>query len=157
MQISTSTATGHGPTFVGEWSQADTDCLKYLNNVGVGSRWEGNMNVTDVSSQVLTPSCPTTPNCYCNNTNVAPEDYDDAYKTYLLMSAEAQMTAFESNGGWGFMYWTWKTETVEATQWSYERGLSAKILPEKAYKRTFNCSATTGTPDFSALGLLESY
>ncbi|KAK9459728.1 glycoside hydrolase [Lipomyces oligophaga] len=157
MQISTNVATGHGPTIVGEWSQADTDCLLYLNNVGVGSRWEGTYNVSDVSSQVLTPSCPVPSNCTCDPTNTDPDSYDDAYREYLLMSAESQMTAFESNGGWGFMYWTWRTETTQATQWSYERGMKAGILPKLAYQRTYNCSATAGTPDFVSLGLAENY
>ena len=38
MSISTDTSTGFGPTLCGEWSQADTDCATYLNNVGVGTR-----------------------------------------------------------------------------------------------------------------------
>ncbi|KAK9314579.1 glycoside hydrolase superfamily [Lipomyces starkeyi] len=156
MQISTNPVTGHGPTIVGEWSQADTDCLRYLNNVGVGTRWEGTLNVSDPSAQVLTPSCPGGTNCSCDLANATPENYDDAYKEFLLMSAESQMTAFESNGGWGFMYWTWKTETAEATQWSYERGISAGIMPQLAYNRTYNCT-NGATPDFFALGLMETY
>src|SRR5690606_12846356 len=31
--------TGFGPTMCGEWSQADTDCATFLNNVNMGSRW----------------------------------------------------------------------------------------------------------------------
>ena len=27
------TKTGYGPTMVGEWGQADTDCTPYVNNV----------------------------------------------------------------------------------------------------------------------------
>ncbi|KAK9457374.1 glycoside hydrolase superfamily [Dipodascopsis uninucleata] len=155
MLMSSDPTTGHGPTIVGEWSQADTDCLRYLNNVGVGSRWEGTYNTTD--DPVLTPSCSVSSNCTCDPTNASPEYYDDAYKEYLLMSAESQMTAFESNGGWGFMYWTWKTETEDATQWSYQRGRDSGIIPNHAYKRSYNCSLSSGTPDFTALGLSESY
>ncbi|KAK9369152.1 glycoside hydrolase superfamily [Lipomyces kononenkoae] len=156
MQTSSNPLTGHGPTIVGEWSQADTDCLRYLNNVGVGSRWEGTLNVSDPSLQVLTPSCPGGTNCTCDPANAQPEDYSDEYKEFLLMSAESQMTAFESGGAWGFMYWTWKTETADATQWSYERGIDAGIMPQLAYNRTYNCTPGT-TPDFAALGLSESY
>ncbi|KAJ8103096.1 glycoside hydrolase superfamily [Lipomyces tetrasporus] len=156
MAVSTDPATGHGPTMVGEWSQADTDCVQYLNNVGVGSRWEGTLNVSDPSAQVLTPSCPGATNCTCDPANARPEDYSDGYKEFLLMSAESQMAAFESNGGWGFMYWAWKTETPESTQWSYERGMSAGIMPRLAYDRTYNCSVGS-TPDFVTLGLMENY
>lgn len=33
MMASSDKVTGFGPTFVGEWSQADTDCAEYLNDV----------------------------------------------------------------------------------------------------------------------------
>jgi glucan 1,3-beta-glucosidase len=55
----------------------------------------------------------------------------------LQMFAEAQMHSFEQ--GWGWFYWTWKTES--APQWSYQAGLKAGMLPEKAYQRSFNCSS----------------
>jgi glucan 1,3-beta-glucosidase len=137
-------ATGFGPTLCGEWSQADTDCTQYLNNVGVGSRWEGTLNMISTpggsaSGSVLTPTCPTknSPQCTCEGANADPSDYSAGYKEFLLMFAEAQMHSFEQ--GWGWFYWTWKTES--APQWSYQAGLSAGMLPEKAYQRTFNCSS----------------
>jgi glucan 1,3-beta-glucosidase len=43
--------------------------------------------------------------------------------------------------------------TESATQWSYQKGLAAGILPQKAYAPDFNCSATV--PSFS--GLPEYY
>ncbi|OAA58373.1 Glycoside hydrolase, subgroup, catalytic core [Niveomyces insectorum RCEF 264] len=57
-QISASmdTATGFGPTIVGEWSQADTDCALWVNGVGMGARWTGNF------SGKSTPHCPTQDN-----------------------------------------------------------------------------------------------
>lgn len=30
-------------TVIGEWSGARTDCTKYLNGIGRGTRWEGNL------------------------------------------------------------------------------------------------------------------
>lgn len=137
-------ATGFGPTLCGEWSQADTDCTQYLNNVGVGSRWEGTLNMVStpggsISGSVLEPTCPTknSPQCSCKGANADPSDYSDGYKQFLLMFAEAQMHSFEQ--GWGWFYWTWKTES--APQWSYQSGLSAGMLPAKAYERSFNCSS----------------
>ena len=59
------------------------------------------------------------------------------------------MNAFEK--GWGWLYWTWDTES--ATQWSYKKSLAAKIIPQKAYKRSFNCDSEV--PDFLAMGLPE--
>lgn len=145
--------TGFGPTMCGEWSQADTDCIPKLNNVGVGSRWEGTLNTGNASTQVLTPVCPTEndPECECSPANAPASDYSDAYKLWLLTFAQAQMESFEK--GWGWFYWTWDTE--DAVQWSYKKGLAAGILPEKAYDRPWKCS--DGIPDFQEMGLPEYY
>jgi glucan 1,3-beta-glucosidase len=147
---SQNTATGFGPTLCGEWSQADTDCTQYLNNVGVGSRWEGTLNMISTpggsaSGSVLEPTCPTknNPQCSCKGANADPSEYSAEYKQFLLMFAEAQMHSFEQ--GWGWFYWTWKTES--APQWSYQAGLKAEMLPAKAYERAFNCSSDIPTFD----------
>lgn len=137
---SQNTATGFGPTLCGEWSQAETDCAKYLNNVGVGSRWEGTLNMNTGAGgsddgSVLTPKCPTSPQCSCDGANADPSTYSDGYKQFLLMFAEAQMHSFEQ--GWGWFYWTWKTE--ESAQWSYKKGMEIGTLPKLAYERGFNC------------------
>jgi glucan 1,3-beta-glucosidase len=151
-QQSMSVSTGFGPTLFAEWSQADTDCAQYLNNVGVGSRWTGTYNTGNPQNQVLSSVCPTHssgPPCECTDANADPSAYSSTYKQFLQMFAEAQMASFEN--GWGWFYWTWKTES--ATQWSYEAGLAAGILPAKAYARDFNC--TQAIPSFS--GLPENY
>ncbi|OBT54623.1 hypothetical protein VE04_05924 [Pseudogymnoascus sp. 24MN13] len=57
-------ASGFGPTMVGEWSQADTDCTKYLNGVGHGARRSGTFSGT------TTPYCPTGDSkCSCDLAN----------------------------------------------------------------------------------------
>ncbi len=120
MQQSTNTATGFGPTLCGEFSQADTDCTTYLNNVGAGTRWEGTLQSTEKSVSVLTPSCPAKSGaCSCSSANADPGSYSDEYKQWLLMNAQAQMSSFES--GWGWFYWTWRTEG--AVQWDYRAGV----------------------------------
>ena len=146
-------ATGFGPTMCGEWSQADTDCTQYINDVGVGSRWEGTMNTGSASTSVLDPTCPTqnNPACECTDANADPSKYSAAYKQWLQQFAEAQMESFEQ--GWGWFYWTWETEA--ATQWSWKLGMAAGILPSKAYDRNFNCNNTI--PDYGQLGLPENY
>ena len=151
MSQSVDTATGFGPTMCGEWSQADTDCAPYLNNVNVGARWTGNMNTGDPKTQVLSPTCP--PNsgtCECDDANADPSKYSDVYKKWLLMNAEAQMESFEI--GWGWFYWTWITES--AVQWSWKLGVEAGILPTKTWIRDFNCTGGT-VPAFE--GLPENY
>ncbi|KAI2463731.1 glycoside hydrolase family 5 protein [Annulohypoxylon bovei var. microspora] len=144
------TSTGFGPTMFAEWSQADTDCTEYLTNVGWGNRWSGTYDSGNVSTQALTPLCPTKDStCTCDGANADPGQYSDAYKKFLKMFAEAQMVSFEK--GWGWWYWTWDTES--APQWSYKKGLAAGILPAKAYDKDFNCDSDV--PDFS--GLSETY
>jgi glucan 1,3-beta-glucosidase len=133
---SMNTATGFGPTLVAEWSQADTDCAQYLNNVGVGNRWTGTYNSGNSKTQVLSPICPTKSNCDCGPANADPSTYSDSYKKFLQTFAEAQMYSFEK--GWGWFYWTWKTES--SAQWSYEKGLAAGILPAKAYAPSYKCT-----------------
>jgi glucan 1,3-beta-glucosidase len=151
MQRSLNKNTGFGPTMCGEWSQADTDCAQYLNDVGVGSRWEGTLNSPDPSQAVLTPQCPTknNPQCECTDANANPSSYSAAYKQWLLAFAEAQMQSFEY--GWGWFYWTWQTET--AVQWSWKLGVQAGILPKTVRDRSFNCNDTM--PSFA--GLPENY
>jgi glucan 1,3-beta-glucosidase len=147
-------STGFGPTLCGEWSQADTDCALYLNDVGVGSRWEGTLNSPNASLAVTTPQCPSgtgSPACECADANAAPSAYSAVYKQWLLQFAEAQMQSFEK--GWGWFYWTWETEG--ATQWSWRLGAAAGILPAVATQRSFSCSDTI--PDYGSLGLPENY
>ncbi|KAF2398769.1 glycoside hydrolase [Trichodelitschia bisporula] len=153
MKRSMSTQTGFGPTMCGEWSQADTDCAQYINNVGMGSRWEGTLNTGNATTQVLSPQCPTrnNPTCQCTEANADPNKYSAAYKQWLLQFAEAQMESFEY--GWGWFYWTWKTES--AVQWSWKLGSDAGILPKSIYDRSFKCSDTIS--DFAKMGLPEYY
>lgn len=100
----------------GEWSQADTDCAPYLNNVGVGARWTGNFDNGDPALAVSEPVCPQSPSskagggeqCDCTSANAPPSRYSDSYRQYLLTLASAQMDAFEQ--AWGWFYWTWDTE-----------------------------------------------
>lgn len=141
-----------GPLLSGEWSQADTDCATYLNNVNVGSRWTGTMDTGDTSTEVLTPTCPWgNSSCSCDGANADPSEYSSEYKAYLLMLAEAQMYAFEQV--WGWFYWTWATES--APQWSWQQGVKAGILPKLAYDPSFTCNSDV--PDFASLGLSEGY
>lgn len=149
--------TGFGPTLCGEWSQADTDCAMYLNNVGVGSRWAGTLNMVgtpggSLDGSVLTPTCPTAnqPRCNCDLANADPSTYSAVYRQWLRDFAEAQMDSFEK--GWGWFYWTWQTET--SAQWSYKRGIAAGTLPAQTWNRTFSC---LDIPDYAALGLPETY
>ncbi|KAE8151360.1 putative glucan 1,3-beta-glucosidase D [Aspergillus avenaceus] len=140
------TSAGWGPTICGEWSQADTDCTKYLNNVGRGIRWEGTFNTAD--STVYCPTADTGPACSCDSANAPPAEYSDGYKRFLQTYAEAQMSAFGTAQGW--FYWTWYTES--AAQWSYKTAWKNGFMPKKAYAPDFKCG-----DDIPSFGDLPEY
>lgn len=141
VEASLDTKTGFGPTIVGEWSQADTDCTRHLNGVRGGTRWEGTFGAAGG-----TPGCPTGDDkCSCDKANADPEDYSDGYREFLKTFAIAQMDAYEK--AWGWFYWTWKSES--AHQWSYEAGLKGGFMPKIAYEREWDCSMDL--PDFDDL------
>ncbi|KAJ6257695.1 glucan 1,3-beta-glucosidase [Drechslerella dactyloides] len=145
-QIEGSMKTGFGPTMVGEWSQADTDCTKYLNGVGNGARWIGTFSDTKG-----VPRCPTgDEQCSCDLANADPSEFSAEYKLFLKTWAQAQMRAFEK--GWGWFYWTWKTEA--APLWSYQAGLAAGIMPESAYKSDWDIHSPNILPSKRTAELL---
>lgn len=149
------TTTGFGPTMCGEWSQADTDCTQYINNVGIGTRWEGTFDTGNESTSILKPQCPAKDSsCSCAGANADPSSYSDAYKKWLYQFAVAQMISFEA--GWGWIYWTWETE--KAPQWSWKLGMEAGILPKKVWERDFSCpDSVDDLEDYEKLGLAETY
>ncbi|KAH8174897.1 cellulase (glycosyl hydrolase family 5) domain-containing protein [Sarocladium implicatum] len=132
-----------GPTMVGEWSQAHSDCTKDLNGFNAGSRWAGDF--PDVDG----PSCPSQDSrCTCSVSNDE-NKYTDAYKLFIKTWAIAQMDAYEKGTGW--FYWTWKTES--APMWSYKHGLDGGFLPKKAYERDWDCSQDM--PSFDGVKIYE--
>lgn len=145
--------TGFGPTMCGEWSQADTDCTQFINNVGIGTRWEGTYNTGNASTSVLKPQCPAS-SCSCAGANASPKDYSDAYKRFLYQFAVAQMISFEY--GWGWFYWTWDTE--KAVQWSWKKGREAGILPKDVSdKGSWGWDCDKEIEDYEKAGLSENY
>jgi glucan 1,3-beta-glucosidase len=98
---------------VGEWTPAATDCAKYLNGRGVGSRYEGTYpGSTRVGScQGLTGNAAT---------------FSSGYKAFLKQMWEAQVVTFEKASGW--IMWTWKTESTD--EWSYSAGLQNGWIPQ---------------------------
>ncbi|RAO71987.1 uncharacterized protein BHQ10_007999 [Talaromyces amestolkiae] len=135
-----STTNGFGQTICGEFSQADTDCTQYLNNVNTGTRWEGTLSGSS------TPDCYTkNSDCSCASANADVSSYSSDYKLWLQTYAEAQFAAFETAMGW--FYWTWQTES--APQWSYKQARAGGFLPQLAYKPNFTCGDTV--PSFGSL------
>jgi hypothetical protein len=95
-----------GPTLVGEWTIADTDCALYLNAVGEGygplyfgltcafrSRWEGTYSGTE-GTAATGPGC-AGGNCTCAPANANSEDYSAVYKEFLSDFYIAQVQSFD--------------------------------------------------------------
>ena len=99
---------------VGEWTPAMTDCAKYLNGRGVGSRYDGSYpGSTAVGS--------------CTGLTGSGSTFSSSYKTFLRQVWEAQVISYEkATEGW--LQWTWKVE--DADEWSYQAGLNYGWIPQ---------------------------
>ncbi|KAJ3757523.1 exo-beta-1,3-glucanase [Lentinula raphanica] len=99
---------------VGEWTPAMTDCAKYLNGRGIGSRYDGTYpGSTAVGS--------------CTGLTGSASTFSSSFKTFLRKMWEAQAIAFESAGA-GWVQWTWKAENAD--EWTYQAGLQYGWIPQ---------------------------
>jgi len=101
-------------TLVGEWSLATTDCAKWLNGYGTGSRYDG----TFENSWFLGS---------CDGENDT-STYNDYYRKFLSIFAQVQMDAYESGSSAGWFFWNFKTES--SPEWDYLRGLKEGWIPK---------------------------
>ncbi|KAH9849706.1 glycoside hydrolase family 5 protein [Lenzites betulinus] len=101
-------------TVSGEWSNAITDCAKWLNGRGVGARWDG----TWQAGQQTFGSC--------DGLTGNSSSFSDNYKTFLRKYWESQVAIGEAVQGW--IFWTWKAENAD--EWSYQRGLAGGWIPQ---------------------------
>ncbi|KAF9454195.1 glycoside hydrolase family 5 protein [Macrolepiota fuliginosa MF-IS2] len=105
---------------VGEWTPAATDCAKYLNGRGIGSRYDGSFSgSTRVGS--------------CTGLTGKASMFSSSFKTFLRQFWEAQTISYEKGQGW--IQWTWKTEGAD--EWSYQAGLANGWIPQNPTNRQF--------------------
>ncbi|KZP25282.1 glycoside hydrolase family 5 protein [Athelia psychrophila] len=105
---------------VGEWTPAATDCAKYLNGFGIGSRYDGTYaGSTKVGS--------------CTGLTGSASTFSSSYKTFLRMFWEAQVDVFETGQGW--IQWTWKAEAAD--EWTYQAGLAHGWIPQDPTSRKY--------------------
>jgi glucan 1,3-beta-glucosidase len=97
-------------TIVGEWTGALTDCAKYLNGRGVGSRYTGDCSGKSQGS-------------------VAALSATD--KANIRRYIEAQLDAFEMKTGW--IFWTWRTEG--APEWDMQQLINGGVFPQPVTAR----------------------
>ena len=98
---------------VGEWAPAATDCAKYLNGRGIGSRYDGSYpGSKGVGS--------------CTGFSGKASTFSESYKKFLRQYWEAQAITYEKAQGW--IQWTWKAEIAD--EWSYQAGLENGWIPK---------------------------
>ncbi|KAF8886923.1 glycoside hydrolase family 5 protein [Infundibulicybe gibba] len=106
---------------VGEWAPVATDCAKYLNGRGVGSRFDGTFpGSTRVGS--------------CTGLTGKASTFSPSFKTFLRQYWEAQTSTYEA-AGQGWIQWTWKAEVAD--EWSYQAGLANGWIPRDPTNRQF--------------------
>ncbi|EIN13909.1 exo-beta-1,3-glucanase [Punctularia strigosozonata HHB-11173 SS5] len=98
---------------VGEWTPAFTDCAKYLNGRGIGSRYDGSF-----SGEAAVGSC--------SGKTGSGSSFSSSYKTQLRQYWEAQAQSYSSGAGW--IQWAWKAENAD--DWSYQAGLQYGWIPQ---------------------------
>ncbi|OJJ60150.1 hypothetical protein ASPSYDRAFT_131960 [Aspergillus sydowii CBS 593.65] len=109
------------PVVVGEWSGALTDCTKYLNGRGIGSRYEGSL-----ASDGAVGPCGTR-----SGGSVADLPEEDIANTRRFI--EAQLDAYELRNGW--LFWTWKTEG--APGWDMQDLIDHEVFPQPLTDRQY--------------------
>ncbi|KAF8481707.1 exo-1-3-beta-glucanase [Russula ochroleuca] len=107
-------------TIVGEWTPAMTDCAKYFNGRGIGTRYDG--------THAGSPRVGSCAGLTGNGTS-----FSASYKAFLRQSWEAQVMSFEKASGW--IMWTWRTE--QADEWSYMAGLKYGWIPSDPTSRQY--------------------
>eukprot|EP01080_Neovahlkampfia_damariscottae_P003167 gene3167-5483_t len=108
-------------TYIGEWSLARTDCTKWLNGYGRGSRFDGTFESTNPIG-----SC-TLENNY--------KQWSTEYKEWMKRFVEVQMDSYEAGVGWFF--WNFKAEN--SPHWDYLLGVREGWIPKNPAKRTHKC------------------
>ncbi|KAF7327738.1 Glycoside hydrolase family 5 protein [Mycena kentingensis (nom. inval.)] len=108
-------------TVVGEWSNAPTDCAKWLNGRDIGARWDG------------TWYQPNEPFGSCDGWTGSYTTFSDDYKKFLRRYWEVQTMMGERVQGW--VYWTWKAEVAD--EWSYQKGLEGGWIPQDPTDRLY--------------------
>ncbi|EWC43613.1 hypothetical protein DRE_01500 [Drechslerella stenobrocha 248] len=118
----TDTAGADKYVVVGEWSGAMTDCARWLNGYGRGSRYEGTFQSSRRHGDCKTKG----------NLKLMSYSQRQDLRKYL----EAQMDSFEQANGW--IFWTWKAEEGNNNDdWSYSKLVSRSVFPRPAWDRRY--------------------
>ncbi|KZT57138.1 glycoside hydrolase family 5 protein [Calocera cornea HHB12733] len=123
-----------GFSAAGEWSAAVNDCGKWVNGVGLGTRYEG----TYPGSTTVIGNCS------------AWTDYESWSADTVQQTKEVVMASMDALQHWFF--WTWKinnstvTGKIEAPSWSYSLGLQQGWIPADPRDAVGFCAASADVP-----------
>jgi len=110
-------------TVLGEWSNAITDCARWLNGRGVGARWDNTRY----------PGPTTYFHGNCSGYTGSHTGWSDSYKQFLRKYFEVQIEVGEAAQGW--VFWTWKAENAD--EWDYRMGLEGGWIPRNPTDRMY--------------------
>jgi glucan 1,3-beta-glucosidase len=105
---------------VGEWSGAMTDCAKWLNGFGTGSRYEGTFNGSPRAGSCVNK----------NDIGRWTPQMKREYRAFI----EAQIESYERHSQ-GWIFWNFKTEG--AAEWDAFRLLGAGVFPQPLTQRLY--------------------
>lgn len=129
-------------SIVGEFSGALTDCAKYLNGVGKGSRWDGSGDFEIIDRK---------PNDDKNRTCEGHDDPNNImFKLETMDFLKEQFYTFEEKGN-GWIFWCWKTEST--LDWDMKRLNEFKMLPDPLFQ--YNSMNGNGVEENDGFGLLN--
>ncbi|CAD6570986.1 MAG: hypothetical protein TREMPRED_000085 [Tremellales sp. Tagirdzhanova-0007] len=118
-----------GLNIAGEWSAASNDCGLWVNDVGVGSRYDGSYKGYNG---------PTPGSCaYWNDYTL----WNQSTKADILHFVEGSMDAFQN-----YFFWTWKignsTGAIEQVNpfWNYQLGLKNGWIPSDPRSAVGTCA-----------------
>lgn len=116
----------HHPAVVGEWSAALTDCTPWVNGVGLGSRYAGELpyNWTKVGS--------------CSNINNF-KKWNATQKKNTRKFIEIQLDQY-SRYSKGYIFWCFKTETT--IEWDFKRLVQLELMPQPLDNFTYILNGT---------------
>ncbi|KAG0149057.1 hypothetical protein CROQUDRAFT_669529 [Cronartium quercuum f. sp. fusiforme G11] len=133
-----------GFNFAGEYSLAINDCGQWINNIGVGSRFDGTY---PSSTAPDTTNFPTVGSCTAWNDY---STWSPELKKNLIALADSSMDAMQNS-----FFWTWKisqstrSHLIPNPLWSYSLGLSQGWIRPDARRSIGGCAraaAEQGVP-----------
>ncbi|GLB40440.1 putative brix [Lyophyllum shimeji] len=132
-------------TIIGEWSNAVTDCARWLNGRGVGARWDATWFPPNSRYHGS-----------CTNFTGSYSGFPSAYKTFLRKYWEVQVEIGEHVSGW--VFWTWKAENAD--EWSYQKGLEGGWIPQdptdRKYPGIFETNERQDNPNWTSYIMLRT-